>query len=182
MGVDEAFWSHVDRSGDCWLWNAYRNDSDYGEFTHRLLSPRTQRAHRLSWTFANGPIPNGLWVLHRCDNPPCVNPAHLFLGTAADNSQDASAKGRLDQQKYPLKRREAISKLGIENVRIIKQLLVDGHRNGAALGRRYGVTKTTISYIKNGRTWADVQPIDTPVGTPARRESAATVIYSRRTT
>lgn len=76
---------------DCWHWMGARNAFGYGRMTHE---GRLQVAHRLSWTEANGPIPDGLYALHKCDNPSCINPDHLFLGTYSDNLRDAWAKGR----------------------------------------------------------------------------------------
>lgn len=89
----ERFWSYVDTSGDCWLWTGAKKRHGYGVYGTRRVSVL---AHRFSWEFANRtPIPAGLHVLHRCDNPPCVNPAHLSVGTPGDNVADAIAKGRL---------------------------------------------------------------------------------------
>lgn len=91
MPVAERFWSHVDKSGDCWVWTSSRNQHGYGQ-VHFQSRPRF--AHRVSWILTNGEILNDLWVLHHCDNPPCVRPDHLFLGTPKDNSQDMVRKGR----------------------------------------------------------------------------------------
>lgn len=87
------FWSRVDRSGgerSCWPWIGYRDKWGYGGFTRfrKLL------AHRVAWTIANGPIPDDMLVLHHCDNPPCCNPGHLFVGTHQDNMDDMAKKGR----------------------------------------------------------------------------------------
>jgi hypothetical protein len=91
-----AFWRRV-RVGspeECWPWTGAKHKQGYG-----LYGAGPKRAHRVAWTLVHGEIPPGLQVLHRCDNPPCVNPGHLLLGTALDNQQDKAAKGRHWQQK-----------------------------------------------------------------------------------
>lgn len=98
----ERFWAKVEKRGpaECWLWLASRNAQGYGKFS--VASGRGHMgAHRAVWELVNGAVPDGLWVLHRCDNPPCVNPAHLFLGTCRDNHLDMVAKGRHWAQKNP---------------------------------------------------------------------------------
>lgn len=100
--IDERFWPKVDIHGpdDCWSWLASRRTgSDYGQFVDTYIEngKRVQKfyaAHRLSWILTHGPIPDRLCVLHRCDNPLCVNPSHLFLGTNKDNVDDMKKKGR----------------------------------------------------------------------------------------
>lgn len=96
--VEGRFWSKVLKGTDqeCWLWNASRIKDGYGKFS---VSGVYQQSHRISWQLTNGPIPDGLCVLHRCDNPPCVNPNHLFLGTNLDNVRDMFAKGRNPSRK-----------------------------------------------------------------------------------
>jgi hypothetical protein len=87
----ERFWSKVDKSGECWLWTAYRDHSGYGIFG---LNGRNQRAPRVAYELLVGPIPQGMYILHSCDNPPCVNPSHLRVGTNLENVQDKMNRGR----------------------------------------------------------------------------------------
>lgn len=98
VGIAGRFWSKVDRRGpdECWEWQGTRYSDEprrnYGQF---VANGRRHRAHRFAWELANGPMPAGLDACHRCDNPPCVNPGHIFPGTMTDNVVDAVAKGRI---------------------------------------------------------------------------------------
>ena len=92
------FWASVDRRMDaeCWPWTGAKNHGGYGHLKVWVGAEHSERiATRVMWTLTHGPIPDGLFVLHRCDNPPCVNPAHLFLGTNDDNMRDAFVKHRI---------------------------------------------------------------------------------------
>lgn len=95
--LELAFWSHVERRGpdDCWLWTGRRDTWGYGALSFR---GKSYVASRLSWAIANHAQPDG-YVCHSCDNPPCVNPAHLWLGDAAANNADKVAKGRHHNQR-----------------------------------------------------------------------------------
>ena len=88
----ELFWELVNKSDGCWLWTGSKDRAGYGEFPYQ---GKNWRAHRLSYVFANGLIADDVLVCHKCDNPPCVRPSHLFLGAHSDNSQDAMLKGRM---------------------------------------------------------------------------------------
>ncbi len=89
--TSERFWKYVLKTSSCWLWTAYKLPGGYGMASHNR---QHILAHRVSYELTHGIIPDRLWVLHRCDNPSCVNPDHLFLGTAKDNTHDAIRKGR----------------------------------------------------------------------------------------
>jgi hypothetical protein len=103
--VEERFWANVAKGAEdeCWLWLGARVPKGYGVATGDR--GKYVRAHRMSWAIHFGDVPKGMWVLHRCDNPPCVNPAHLFLGTNADNVADMWDKGRAKPHGVPVKER-----------------------------------------------------------------------------
>jgi hypothetical protein len=105
-------------------------------------------AHRISYTLYVGPIPPGLCVLHRCDNPKCVNPAHLWLGTNGDNIRDRTDKGRSAHGEH-----HGRAKLTIHDVLTVLEVGHHAKRNQSALGRRFGVSHTTIRNILNGKRW-----------------------------
>lgn len=87
----DRFWSKVNKTDGCWLWIASRHKKGYGQFK---LDGKMRKAHRVAWELTYGPIPPDKNVCHTCDNPPCVRPDHLFLGTNGDNVRDAVKKGR----------------------------------------------------------------------------------------
>ena len=160
---DDAFWSKVDRSGECWVWTGYRLKSGYGSLHIR---PRRLLAHRYSWELANGPIPAGQYVCHTCDNPPCVRPDHLFLGTSHDNHADMLAKGRgatgdrngSRRKPHRLPHGEAhwATPLTADDVRAIRRRYAAGEY-GKDLAVEYGVGRTAISHIVNRIVWRHVE-------------------------
>lgn len=140
---EEIFWDNVDKSGECWVWKGYINESGYG--LARLNKNQT-RAHRVSWEIHHGKIPEGIFVCHKCDNPPCVNPSHLFLGTNQDNIQDKVNKGRSGRPN---------AKLKPSDIFIIKDLL-EMNIPSQEIESLFNVSRQTISGIKFARRWKSV--------------------------
>lgn len=143
------------RVGDgCWEWVGPRAHG-YGQFS---FAGRTRRTHRVSWELYRGPIPDGMLVCHDCDNRACVRPAHLFLGTPADNMRDRDTKDR-----HARGSRQHCAKLTDDDVRAIHTALVAGS-NQADLARRYQVSHSTIVEIRRGTTWMHLglRPLPSP--------------------
>ena len=145
--IKEQFWTQVKKTETCWTWiGATESEGRYGRFNTR---PNTWmgwhiRAHRYSYLLSYGSIPDGQFVLHKCDNSLCVRPDHLFLGTQKDNIRDMRAKGRLCVPDA--------SKLTMEQVKEIRQRLANGEKQ-YKIAKDYGVWPSTISDIKTRTTW-----------------------------
>ena len=160
------FWAKVQQTETCWLWTASKRNKGYGAFVWYAFGHQVQgRAHVFSYRLHCGDIPDGLFVLHRCDNPACVNPAHLFLGTKADNNRDMADKGRANswghksgtQASPPRGVAHWNSKLNEDTVREIRGLREAGCGSNWALGLRFGVSSATISRVVNRIDWGWVQ-------------------------
>lgn len=155
--VLDRFWAKVSRSEGglgCWNWLGAKNSGGYGNF--KVGSYNAQPAHRVSYELKNGPIPKGLYVCHKCDNRLCVNPSHLFLGTAKDNMQDASDKGRLKRGDGQLS-----SKLKNADIEAITLSLSPAKYGRGAIQQykiaaKFGVSQALISRIQNGKAWKHV--------------------------
>lgn len=141
------FWACVQKtSGGCWLWTKGVTRDGYGRFKHEGT---TRRAHRVSWELTHGPIPNDLWVLHKCDNGLCVRPDHLFLGTAKDNTQDMIQKGR----RYLMRGAEHhATQFTKEAVRQIRMRVASGTAQ-QAVADEFAVPVQTINGIVMGHVW-----------------------------
>lgn len=150
----ERFWEKVAKAGptQCWLWTGASNSTRYGRMSRGAPSREIVLAHRVSYELHNGPIPNGLWVLHHCDNPPCVNPAHLFLGDQKANMQDAKAKGRAVDPPHRQGEAHHSAKLTEEQVRSARRRIAAGETH-ASIATSYGVSTAAISLIAMGRNW-----------------------------
>lgn len=153
MDRSAIFWRRVDRtSSGCWLWSGSRLLDGYGSLNIKGLP---KRAHRASWFLVNGEIPRGTSVLHHCDNPPCVRPDHLFLGTQRENVADRHHKGRDGHSMGRPGESNANHKLTSDQVREIAARVASGETQ-EALAREFMVAQATISRIKHRRRWACV--------------------------
>lgn len=149
--IDSArFYSRVERGNGCWLWSGHRSADGYGKLT---IGRSAQLAHRVSWQLHHGPIPAGLRVLHRCDNPPCVNPDHLFLGTQADNVRDMHAKNRARKALWMA---SPFAKLTDDDVRAIRREYAGRRVSQQSLATRFGVSQHLVSRIVRGTLWRHV--------------------------
>ena len=147
--IKELYERYVIKKDGCWDWSGYKSAFGYGIlnvfYTHH-------NAQRVSWMIHKGTIPNKLLVLHKCDNPSCSNPEHLFLGTHKDNQDDMENKGRARQ----LKGSECPwAKLTEENVREIKSLLTQRYTI-LSLAKKFSVSRSVISSIKRGLAWRHI--------------------------
>lgn len=162
------FWSKVDQSGGpdaCWLWTGAKRDFGYGRVK---INRRFRRAHRVAWLASFGAIPAGLCVCHACDNPPCCNPAHLFLGTQAENLADMVAKGRHnpstgDRHGSPARpgcrmRGEANGRAKLTDAKVacIRARYAAGGVSQCSLAREYGVSHPAINNIVQRKSWVHI--------------------------
>ena len=145
--VEHRFWSHVQKTDDCWIWTASR----VGGYGRMWLAENVRiLAHRLSWLIHNGTIPVGKRVLHKCDNPPCVRPDHLFLGTMKDNIQDALRKKRM-----AFGERVGSARLADSDVVEIHRLHRDG-KSGYAIAKHFSIDRGKIYKILKRKMWSHV--------------------------
>jgi len=141
-----AFERFVDKTKEdvCWIWKGSLKNGRKLPYGHFHFRGKRYMAHRASWLIYKGEITDNLWVLHTCDNPSCVNPDHLYLGTALNNQRDKLSRGRCMGER-----------LTIKEVKEIKEKLKMGITS-TRLSRDYNVSMTTIHSIKTGKTWEDV--------------------------
>lgn len=146
-----SFWDRVEfgHPSECWPWPYYKVLSGYGQLR---FSGKSFQAHRIIWEELHGKIPDGMCILHTCDNPPCVNPAHLFLGTKLDNTKDMISKGRKGNNKGE---KNGPAKLTNNDVINIRQLISKGILQ-KFIAIVYNVDRTTISAINVGKSWSHI--------------------------
>ena len=161
-----TFWARVDRSGGddaCWPWGGY-TPLRYGRPTYPMTSidGESMGAHRAAWVLTHGPVPVGVFVCHTCDNPPCVNPAHLWLGTPSENSADMARKGRARPGKrspdaLTWRGQDApAAKLTNDQVVEMRRLYSTGEWSFASLAARYGVSAMVAHKAVRGYSYPDV--------------------------
>jgi predicted XRE-type DNA-binding protein len=145
--VAERFWSKVNigRPDECWEWQRSRFSFGHGRFR---LGKKIVGAHRVAYELAFGPIPEGLDILHGCDNPPCCNPAHLHTGTQADNTREAVERTAMNCGE-----RNGQAKLTSDQVLTIRKIYDAGGVFQRELAERFGVTQTAISVITRRKWW-----------------------------
>lgn len=146
--LEQRYWPKVDRRGEneCWNWQAKaRHPYGYG----RMSAGRNihLKAHQIGWTLENGPIPEGMFVCHQCDNPRCCNPAHLFLGDQSANMRDAKAKGRMS--KPPIRTGQDHHNTKLTNQQIAAIFL--DKRSASAVASDYGVSTKTVYRVRWGK-------------------------------
>lgn len=150
------FWTKISAPSDfqCWVWQGRTNETGYGRFDDGTP------AHRWAYEFFNGPVPRGKMVLHSCDNPPCCNPKHLRAGTHIENMQEAVDRARIHRGRH------------CHNVRVTPEQVAYIRRNPDGLklkdiAAKFGIAKSTASYIRSGRSWKYEEMVGAAGAAPA---------------
>lgn len=161
MTVEQKFWSRVDKSGDCWIWTGSKAHG-YGRFYY---GNSRKAAHRFSYELANGVVLDKEYVCHSCDNPACVNPAHLFLGSQFENMRDCAAKRRNAMQRNPershfkttvyrqIGERHGSAKLKESDVSEMFRLF-NGGKKRKEIAVQFGVSPQQVCKILSGKRWS----------------------------
>lgn len=153
---EERLWESVEKTDGCWIWHGYTSPAGYGQIG---IGNKLEFTHRLSWEIANGPIPDGMVICHHCDNPACVRPDHLFLGTLADNNHDMKLKGRIrNAGTLGLNYGEANgnSRLTREDVIAMRSAYDSEGKTFTDIANEYNVSISTASRIVQRVSWKHV--------------------------
>lgn len=161
----ERFWKYVEPTEGCWEWSASRDHHGYGRLQRGRQGEGIIKAHRASFEIHYGPIPEGLSICHMCDNPPCVNPEHLFAGTHRTNLRDASLKGLLPKACGDA---SSVTYVPDSVVREIRERVARGERQ-RAVADDYGLTHNIVnSWVTGERRWFAGGPTSRPPAIPVR--------------
>jgi hypothetical protein len=174
---EERFWNRVDKSGGedaCWIWLGASSKKGYGHLSYRENGKmRWMGAHRMAFILTHGPIPDAMFVCHKCDNPPCCNSRHHFLGSGADNLRDAAIKGRMIDSATTEGRARGEghgrAKLTAADAVEVVCLYRDAGLSLSKIGTRFGVTAKTIHAVVTGRTWGSATGLTPETGLWRRR-------------
>ena len=157
LSIEERFWMYVNKGDtkECWEWTGSLDSKGYGQLYNGggAANRKSIRAHRFSYQVFFGFLPSGLYVCHKCDNRKCVNPHHLFLGTAKDNTQDMFNKGRSYDRGGENNNRNILSG---DDVMKIKELLLTKSESISSIANKFGVGYSVIWYIAAGKTWKNI--------------------------
>lgn len=149
ISLEERLWEKVKKTDTCWIWTGAKTKLGYGKIGGREWKNGWIGAHRAMWEIVNGEIPKGMVICHQCDNPSCVRPSHLFLGTREDNENDKIMKKR-----HLFGERHNLAKLKLEQVIQIKDEYAIGNVTQYQLAGKYNVSQTEINRIINNKRWA----------------------------
>lgn len=147
--VENKFWSRVQilSESECWNWVAGKDGRGYGGFS--VNHNKSYLAHRVAYMYANGEIPEKMFVCHKCDNPQCCNPSHLFLGTPKDNMQDKARKGRGNAPKGEFSGRSKLTKEDVIKIRHLRK-----SKTLLEIAQEFGISFQHVSDIANGKKWS----------------------------
>jgi hypothetical protein len=169
LSVEERFWGKVTKTGEdgCWVWQGYLGKEGYGYFK---VAGKQIRVNRFSYALANldNPLGPGDFVCHSCDNPPCVNPKHLWKGTHTDNMHDMFRKGRRRAATGERAGRHVLTK---EQVEIIRTLYAKGEKTQTELAKIYGCSQSNIGHVVRGEMWKTCPGPISPHVKPRKRDN-----------
>lgn len=151
--LEQKFWEKVEVCDGCWRWHAAKLPSGYGIIGGSKGASKNHYAHRVSYEIHHGPIPDGMVVMHTCDNPECCNPSHLRTGTYKQNSEDMVSKGRASKGPGFVGELHPRSKLSASCVRAIRK----SEEPSSVLAKKFAVSRSCVGSIRSGKNWSHVK-------------------------